>query len=74
MPTVWELPRTQSPSSLAIMAPKTSDHTPMTRPRISSGTIVCSTVFDVEKKQKHYEIQQQKKCEGTRKVGSTKGE
>src|SRR5438045_273760 len=32
-----------------IMAPNTSDHTPMTRPRISSGTMVCSTVLEVEK-------------------------
>ena len=40
-------PASRLPSG--IMAPKTSDHTPMTRPRISSGTIVCSTVFDVEK-------------------------
>jgi hypothetical protein len=31
------------------MAPNTSDHTPMTRPRISSGTMVCSTVLEVEK-------------------------
>ena len=37
-------------SASGIIAPNTSDHTPMTRPRISSGTIVCSTVFDVEKK------------------------
>jgi len=35
--------------SSGIIAPNTSDHTPMTRPRISSGTIVCSTVFEVEK-------------------------
>ena len=32
-----------------IMAPKTSDQIPMTRPRISSGTMVCRTVFEVEK-------------------------
>src|ERR1700719_1978465 len=40
-------PASRLPSG--IIAPKTSDHTPMTRPRISSGTIVCSTVFEVEK-------------------------
>src|SRR5438094_10189436 len=40
-------PASRLPSG--IIAPKTSDHTPMTRPRISSGTIVCNTVFEVEK-------------------------
>src|SRR5213595_2327503 len=40
-------PASRLPSG--IIAPNTSDHTPMTRPRISSGTIVCNRVFDVEK-------------------------
>src|SRR5215471_13119979 len=40
-------PASRLPSG--IMAPNTSDHTPMTRPRISSGTMVCSTVLEVEK-------------------------
>ena len=40
-------PASRLPSG--IIAPNTSDHTPMTRPRIWSGTMVCSTVLEVEK-------------------------
>src|SRR5205823_304573 len=40
-------PASRLPSG--IIAPKMRDQMPMTRPRISSGTIVCSTVLVVEK-------------------------
>ena len=33
-----------------IIPPKMSAQIPITRPRISSGTIVCTVVFEVEKK------------------------